>query len=161
MITEEAEPHHEQEEKEGNQETTAEETDEKIINSEENTEEASGDRIFIPLLENQGLESKISSHFGHAPFFAIYDTKTKKLDIKENVIDHTDQIKTPVDQVMETANPTVVFAIGIGARAIQLFNEKGIEIKTGNYNILKEVIDNLDKLTLQGESCHHEEHHHH
>jgi hypothetical protein len=39
------------------------------------------ERIFIPLLNNKGMNSEVSGHFGHAPFFAIYDTKTKKIEI--------------------------------------------------------------------------------
>jgi len=113
------------------------------------------ERIFIPLLDNKGMKSEISGHFGHAPFFAIYDTKTKKMEIKENNLNHTDPNKSPVDQIVELANPTSVFALGIGARAIQLFNEKGITIKTGDYSTVQEVIDNIKSLKSQAKDCGH------
>ncbi|MBW2983996.1 hypothetical protein KY361_02685 [Candidatus Woesearchaeota archaeon] len=113
------------------------------------------ERIFFPLLEDKGMDSEISGHFGHAPFFGIYDTGTKEFKIIENKLEHTDPNKSPVDQVVEIANPTTVFAQGIGGRAIGLFAEKGITLKTGPYNTVKEVIENLDKLEDLNQSCGH------
>jgi len=111
------------------------------------------ERIFFPLLDNNGMDSEISSHFGHAPFFGLYDTKTKKLEIIENSLDHADPTKSPVDQIVEAVNPTTVFAQGIGGRAIGLFAEKRVKLKTGPYTTIKEVIDNLDKLRDLTEGC--------
>ena len=113
------------------------------------------ERIFFPLLDDNGMESEISSHFGHAPFFGLYDTETKKLEIIENNLDHADPSKSPVDQIVEAVNPTTVYAQGIGGRAIGLFAEKGVKLKTGPYQIVKEVIDNLDKLEDLTEGCGH------
>jgi len=36
-------------------------------------------RIAIPLIENHGLESKISEHFGSAPYFLFFDYKEKAI----------------------------------------------------------------------------------
>ena len=73
----------------------------------------------------------------------------------ENKLDHSDPDKSPVDQISEAFNPVVVFAKGIGSRAIMLFKEKGICLKTGNYGTVKEVMQNLDKLEDVTESCGH------
>jgi len=113
------------------------------------------ERIFFPLLDDNGMDSEISSHFGHAPFFGLYDTETKKLEIIENNLDHADPTKSPVDQIVEAVNPTTIYAQGIGGRAIGLFAERGVKLKTGPYTIIKEVIDNLDKLEDLTEGCGH------
>jgi len=112
-------------------------------------------KILFPLLDNNEEDSEISDHFGHAPFFGLYDTTTKKLTIVENILDHTDPSKSPVDQIKESFNPTTVFAKGIGARAIGLFSENGINLKTGHYNKIKEVVSNLNKLRDITEGCGH------
>lgn len=112
-------------------------------------------RIFIPLLDKQGENSKISEHFGHAPYFALYNLDSKNLIIKENKLDHSSQRKSPVDQIIEMANPTIVFAQGMGSRAINLFTEKNIVLKTGPYKILKEVIKNIENLAALDNSCGH------
>ena len=111
--------------------------------------------IFIPLMDNSGENSKISKHFGHAPYFALYSLKEKKLIIKKNKLDHGNQNKTPVDQVIEAADPTIVFARDMGLRAINLFREKKIVLKTGPYDTLEEVIKNLNNLKILNNGCGH------
>ena len=121
---------------------------------EENTEK--DDKIvFMPLLNDNGEDSEIAGHFGHAPFFGLYNIKEGKLTVVENKLDHSDPDKSPVDQISEAFNPVVVFAKGIGSRAIMLFKEKGICLKTGDYGTVKEVMQNLDKLEDVTESCGH------
>jgi predicted Fe-Mo cluster-binding NifX family protein len=118
-------------------------------------ETTKGEVIFFPLLENNGENSKISQHFGHAPFFGIYDVNNKQLKITENNLDHTDPTKSPIDQIQEATNPTTIFAKGIGGRAIGIIAEKGLALKTGDYSTIKEVIENLEDLKDQIQSCGH------
>jgi len=120
--------------------------------------ETKDERIFFPLLDKNGEDSRISPHFGHAPFFGLYNTQTEELTITENTLSHTDPNKSPVDQIVEAVNPTTVFAHGIGARAIMLFNERGIALKTGSYETVKEAIANLEKLKEQTSDCGHAHH---
>ena len=114
------------------------------------------ERIFFPLLDDKGEDSEISQHFGHAPFFGVYDVNKKELKIIVNDLDHTDPSKSPIDQIEEAVNPTTIFAKGIGGRAINIIAEKGLSLKTGDYNTVKEAIANLDKLKDQAQSCGHE-----
>jgi len=119
-------------------------------------ENKSGERIFFPLLSNNGEDSEISEHFGHAPFFGLYDVAKKELKIIENNLDHADPTKSPIDQIEEAVHPTTIFAKGIGGRAIGIIQEKGLSLKTGDYKTVKEAIKNLDKLKDQTQSCGHE-----
>jgi predicted Fe-Mo cluster-binding NifX family protein len=57
-------------------------------------------KILIAVNENKGKDSKLSEHFGHCPYFAIYETKTKRLELFQNKIDHTNTNLTPVDQII-------------------------------------------------------------
>ncbi len=119
------------------------------------TKKESDERIFFPLLDNNGLDSEISEHFGHAPFFGIYNVEKKELNIIENNLDHTNPEKSPIDQIEEAVNPTTIFAKGIGGRAINIVQEKKISLKTGNYSTVKEVVENLDKLQNLTNGCGH------
>lgn len=112
-------------------------------------------KIFIPLLNNNGENSEISLHFGHAPYFGLYNANTKELIIKENKLDHGDLQKSPVEQIMENANPDIVFARDIGQRAIMLFQEKNIKLKTGRYKTVKELIENVKNLEDLKTGCGH------
>jgi len=111
-------------------------------------------RILIAINENNGINSKLSEHFGHCPYFAIYETETNSLEIVENKIDHSNQNLTPVDQVMKF-NPDTVFTLGAGQRAINLFKERQVKLKTGDYKIVQEVIEDIDKLKDLGGGCDH------
>ncbi len=109
-------------------------------------------RLLIAINEDKGFDSKLSEHFGRCDYFAIYETDTKKIKIIKNNIDHSNQFLTPVDQVMKF-QPDVVFTLGIGEKAKKLFEEKKVKIKTGNYKILKEVIENIDNLKELNKGC--------
>ena len=110
-------------------------------------------KILIALNTNQGMDSKLSEHFGYCAFFAIYDDETENLEIIKNFIDHASNL-TPVEQIMKL-KVDIVFSLGIGKKAINLFLEKGIKLKTGNYTKLGQVIDNIDSLQDLDEACAH------
>ncbi|MBN1385413.1 NifB/NifX family molybdenum-iron cluster-binding protein [Candidatus Woesearchaeota archaeon] len=111
------------------------------------------ERILFPLLDNKGMDSEISQHFGHAPFVGLYDAEKKELDIIENDLDHTDPSKSPIDQIEEKFNPTAIFAKDIGGRAVSIIKEKGLALKTGDYKTVKEAIANIDRLEDQKKDC--------
>ncbi len=115
--------------------------------------EKTGDRIFFPLLDNNGENSKISPHFGNAPFFGLYDVESKELEIIENNLDHTDPTQSPIDQIQEAVNPTTIFAQAIGGRAINIIKQKGLSLKTGPFDTVKDAVENLDELKDQTQSC--------
>jgi len=116
---------------------------------------SSNEKIFFPLLNDDGSNSKISEHFGHAPFFGLYNVDTKELKIIKNNLDHSDLSKSPIDQIEDAVHPTTIFAKSIGDRAIKLISQKGLGLKTGNYDHVQDVLNNLDKLTNQIKSCGH------
>jgi predicted Fe-Mo cluster-binding NifX family protein len=114
-------------------------------------------KLLIALNNNNGVYSKLSEHFGHCLYFAIYNTDTKELDFIDNFIDHSNHLNntlTPVDQVMKF-NPDIIFSLGVGKKALKLFAEKGIKVKTGNFKILKEVIENINNLSDSLDGCDH------
>jgi len=52
-------------------------------------------------------------------------------------------------------NPDIVFTLGIGGRAIELFNKQDIILKTGKYKIVREVIENSNNLKDLDSGCGH------
>ena len=110
-------------------------------------------KMLISLEDNNMYLSKLSDHFGTCIFFGIYDSNLKKLEIIKNFIDHKSD-KSPIEQTLEQ-NIDSVFSKGMGKKAIELFNDKKISLKTGDYKILKEVIDNISNLRDLALSCKH------
>jgi len=113
-------------------------------------------RILFPLLDDSNIDSKISEHFGHAPFFGIYDEVDNSLFVVRNELKHNDPLKSAIYQIREIFNPDIIFVKSIGGKAIEEANKMDIEIKTGNYDLISEVVDNLDRLDLKVEDCGHE-----
>jgi predicted Fe-Mo cluster-binding NifX family protein len=125
-------------------------------NNENNSKIESSDKIFFPILDNNSYDSRISPHFGHAPFFGIYDLKNKELKIIENTLNHSNPNKSPIDEIVELVNPTTIFAKGIGRKAINIINQKGLKLKTGNFDTIREVLDNFDNLCEDVSDCGHD-----
>ena len=111
-------------------------------------------KLLIAVDEDKGENSKLSEHFGHCPYFVIYETNTKEITIMKNKLEHSNPNVSPVDQIMNF-NPDIVFTLGIGQRAIKLFNEKGVKLRTGKYETVKEVIENIDALKELDSGCNH------
>ncbi|MBN3037728.1 MAG: NifB/NifX family molybdenum-iron cluster-binding protein [Candidatus Diapherotrites archaeon] len=110
-------------------------------------------KIAIPVTEKNGLESRVSSHFGHVSFFFVYDTNDKSSAFFE-CEEHEHERCTPVD-VLVREGVAAVFVHGIGSRAIEALSELGLKALTGPYSTVREVISNLPSLKSLEEGCGH------
>ncbi|MFW6117766.1 MAG: NifB/NifX family molybdenum-iron cluster-binding protein [Thermoproteota archaeon] len=109
-------------------------------------------RIVVPVSEDKGEESRVAYHFGRAPYFAIFDSKEDSLVIKQTRKEVSKGRSRLAMKIMEY-NPDVVFAAGMGRRAVDFFRSNNIRIETGDYNTLKEIMENKDKLEELEEAC--------
>ncbi len=75
--------------------------------------------------EGNTLESNVSSHFGRAPFFLVYDDEAKSLEVKAN-----DDGVDPHLVIRDTAKAGVKKMIcgGIGPHAYQVAERFGVEV---------------------------------
>jgi len=111
-------------------------------------------KILIPINENKGIESKLSGHFGHCPYFGIYETESQNIEVVKNNLDHSNEKLTPIDQIMKF-HADIVFSKGIGERAIKLFSQTNMKLKTGDFETLGEVIKNIENLKDLRSGCGH------
>lgn len=111
-------------------------------------------RIIMPILEKNGEKSRISEHFGQAKYFALYDSKAKKIELIDRTSEHIEGACTPVGEMMKH-KPDTIFVLGMGVRAVDMFKMQGINVKSGNFKTVGEVIKNLDKLEEFAGACMH------
>lgn len=97
-------------------------------------------KLLIPIQEQNEYDSIISEHFGHCPVFAIFDTKTQELSFVPNTLDHSDQTKTPADQI-EIWGIDMIITRGIGPKAQALFKKKQIAVKVITVETIKDAIE--------------------
>ncbi len=109
-------------------------------------------RIAMPVDENKGMDSQICEHFGQTPFWAVYDTDKKELEIKPKVSEHGHGGCIAIDEVMQY-RPGIIFVRGMGWNAIRRCADEKITVKTGPFNDVKAVVDNLDRLEDMTQGC--------
>ena len=97
-------------------------------------------RICIPLVEDRGLDSKISEHFGSAPFFLIYEIDSKAVEVIKNSNSHHSHGMCHPLSVLSPYKLDAVVCSGMGGGAIAKLNAAGIKIYTGGGGNAKDVI---------------------
>lgn len=110
------------------------------------------ERIVVPVLEKMGESSQLSPHFGRAPYFAIaeveLDEGLQRLDFKDNTSSHFGGTERPPDLLI-SFKPDAIITIGMGPRAIRLFQAAGVAVLQTTANTLGEVISAFTRSELQ------------
>jgi len=90
-------------------------------------------RIAISLETNNGLDSMVAQHFGRCPYFALVDVddnKTQTIEVIDNPYLSGHQVGE-VPQFINEQQANVMISGGMGGRAIQFFEQFGIQVATG------------------------------
>jgi len=101
----------------------------------------------------------VSGHFGHCEGFTVYTLEEKKIK-NEEFVANPGHRPGFLPNYLNEIGVKLVIAGGIGAGAIEIFNDKGIEVIMGITGSNKEVIKNYleGKLVSGGSVC--QEHSH-
>lgn len=127
-------------------------------------------RIAVSADTNQGLESQVAHHFGRCPFFALVEVEEKQIQ-SVSVIDNPFYAGHEPGQVPGFINDQkadVMLSGGMGGRAIQFFNQFGIEPATGASGTVENAVNCFLEGKIEGaSSCaeseahgHGHDHHH-
>ena len=111
-------------------------------------------RIAVSAETNQGLESKIAHHFGRCPFFALVEVEEKQIQtvsIIENPFYSSHQ-PGQVPGFINEQKADVMLSGGMGGRAIQFFNQFGIEPATGAAGTVENAVNSFLEGKLSGAS---------
>jgi len=99
-------------------------------------------KIVIPVLENKGMNSIISEHFGHAPYFAfieIEDGEIESVEIEQNPYEEHGPGVVP--RYIKSKGAEIIIVRGIGGRALGFFKELGIKVVRGAQGRIKDIIN--------------------
>lgn len=119
-------------------------------------------RIVIPVVNESGINSQLSEHFGRAPYFLVIDLENGHI-IRQRTVPNTSEhfsgTGRPPDRILEL-KPNALITYGIGPRALNIFQNAGVAVLKANANTVKDVIaayinNRLEELT---EGCHHAHH---
>lgn len=104
-------------------------------------------KICIPIIENDGLKSKVSAHFGSAPYFLIYDTGKEAFEVIDNNDSHHMHGMCHPLKTLDNKGINAVACAGMGARAVSKLNEDSIKA----YRASAETVEELIKKFKEGE----------
>ncbi|MBM7559971.1 NifB/NifX family molybdenum-iron cluster-binding protein [Marinitoga litoralis] len=119
-------------------------------------------KIAIPLIENLGKDSRISEHFGRAPYFGLIEYKDNgdyDLEIIENplVIHQPGEVPT----FMKNNGVNLVIARGMGERGYLILKKFGINVIRGANGTVDEIMKLFKEDKLKDVEFHNHDHHHH
>ncbi|MHA1974077.1 MAG: NifB/NifX family molybdenum-iron cluster-binding protein [Candidatus Hodarchaeales archaeon] len=105
-------------------------------------------RICIPSETKGGLKDQLGYHFGRVPTYTIFDDEKNDVEIINNTSTHMGGEKYPAE-ILHDYKVDVMICGGIGRRAIQLFEQFGIEVYAGAQGTIKDAIDQYKNQKLQ------------
>ncbi len=120
-------------------------------------------RIVVPVVEERGLNARLSEHFGRAPYFAVIDLdengSISSQRTVSNISEHFGGTGRPPDRILQL-RPNVLITYGMGPRALGIFQNARVAVLRANANTVEGVVaaynnDELEELT---EGCHHARH---
>lgn len=101
------------------------------------------------------MGNMVAGHFGHCENFCIYEEENKKI-VSENSVPNPGHKPGFLPNFLNDMGVNVIISGGMGGGAIDIFNEKGIEVVTGANGVAKEAAQNYaaGKLKSTGSVCH-------
>lgn len=102
----------------------------------------------------------VTSHFGHCENFNIYEAEGSKI-VKSESIQNPGHRPGFLPNFLNDMGVNVIISGGMGQGAVEIFNEKGIEVITGAEGKAKKAAEDYLKGSLKstGSICNEHQHH--
>ena len=102
----------------------------------------------------------VTEHFGHCEGFMIFDVENKQI-IKSETIANPGHRPGFLPNFLNDRGVNVIISGGMGGGAIEIFNEKNIEVIVGARGNAKEAVEAYLQGSLKstGSVCHEHQHH--
>ena len=101
-------------------------------------------KIAVTAESNNGLESTVAQHFGHAPYFMLVDVENGQITATQGVANPfaTGHQPGQIPSFIKEQNADVILSGGMGGRAIQFFEQYGIKTATGANGTVRQSLEN-------------------
>jgi len=121
--------------------------------------------IFIAISsdDNTGLNSRVSGHFGHCPYFTLAEIEDNRIKSVKAIDNPYAQQHIPgqIPEFIHGQGVNVMLSGGMGQRAVMFFEQYGIEVATGATGTVEQTLQAYLAGQLHGaEPCagHHHDH---
>lgn len=85
-------------------------------------------KICIPTLDERGMESELSGHFGSAPFFTVVDSESGNVEVRQNDNTHHGHGGCQPMRQFGSQSVDAVVCQGMGRKAIASLTESGVRV---------------------------------
>jgi predicted Fe-Mo cluster-binding NifX family protein len=101
-------------------------------------------KIAVTAENNNGLESMVAQHFGHAPFFIIVDMDNGEVSATQGIANPFLDGHAPgqIPGFIHEQKANVMLSGGMGGRAIEFFEQLGIKAATGASGTVRQALEN-------------------
>jgi len=110
------------------------------------------ERVVIPAEDGNGLDARLSEHFGRAPYFILVDLDEDgnilSVQAVRNTGEHFGGVGRPADNILRL-KPNAVITYGMGPRALSIFQSAGIAVLKASANTVREGLEAYRKNLLE------------
>ena len=102
----------------------------------------------------------VADHFGHCESFMIFDTENNQI-VKSETIANPGHKPGFLPNFLADRGVNVIISGGMGGGAVEIFNERNVEVVVGASGNAKTAVENYLKgeLKTTGSVCHEHQHH--
>lgn len=100
-------------------------------------------KIAVTAESNNGLDSMVAQHFGHAPYFVLVDVENGEVTSTQAVANPFAEAHQPgqIPGFIHQQNANVILSGGMGGRAIEFFAQVGIQAATGANGTVRQALE--------------------
>jgi len=100
-------------------------------------------KIAVTAENNNGLDSVVAQHFGHAPFFILADVENGEVTTVQGVANPFAEAHQPgqIPGFIQQQKANVILSGGMGGRAIEFFEQAGIKAATGATGTVRQALE--------------------
>ena len=117
----------------------------------------------VPVIDDSGINARLSEHFGRAPYFAVVELdeagQVTDQKVVANVSEHFGGTGRPPDRILQL-QPDALITYGMGPRALAIFQNARVAVLRANANTVKAIITGYNNNALEEltEGCHQARH---
>ncbi|MGQ9800742.1 MAG: NifB/NifX family molybdenum-iron cluster-binding protein [Candidatus Saccharicenans sp.] len=117
-------------------------------------------KIVVPVEDQNGLQARLSDHFGRAPYFVIMELdETGEVSSLKTISNHDEHFggRGHAHDNILREKPDVLAVYGMGPRGLDSMAAAGVTVLRAEGNTVQEVLSAYknNKLEILGEDCHH------
>lgn len=109
-------------------------------------------KIAVTAETDQGLDSPVAQHFGHAPYFVLVEVENGAVTAAEVAANPFAESHQPgqIPDFIHAQGAEVMISGGMGGRAIAFFQEVGVQTATGASGTVDQAVQAYLSGTLTG-----------